>query len=187
MKLSRNVFVLSIFLLLSRDLMASGPCGIYGIIERVVFEPNERSPERIQVWGAFEFVDGGVAKPGATSPAKRGYLYFSLPLGTDQTATKAEWSDLKAVAGTGQAVGFGNWGYIGAFSGLALRTNTTDGTPPFFLSPEPGYPATDVRIRPASEPPAKPGVYSTNAGIAKLSAGSHAAIINQLKEALKSQ
>lgn len=37
---------------------ASGAIGIYGIVERVVFEPDERTPTRVQVWGAFAYADG---------------------------------------------------------------------------------------------------------------------------------
>ena len=38
---------------------ASGPVGIYGIVQRVVFEPSERAPERLQVWGAFAYAELG--------------------------------------------------------------------------------------------------------------------------------
>src|SRR5688500_8246933 len=94
------------------NLGASGPLGIYGIVEKVVFEPNEQSPERIQVWGAFAYVDGGVGSSLTVSAPKRGYLYFRLGSSAD-SLVKNEWADLKSVAGTGQAVGFGRWGYIG--------------------------------------------------------------------------
>ena len=98
------------------SLTASGPVGIYGIIDKVVFEPNEQNAERLQVWGAFAYVDGpGPEEAGMNvSPAKRGYLYFKIrsahPGFTSEGQIKAsrnEWADLKAVAGTGQAVGFG--------------------------------------------------------------------------------
>jgi hypothetical protein len=42
-----------------------------------------------------------------------------------------EWSDLKAVAGTGQAVAFGRWGYIGAFE--RLRTDNRSTMPLYIL------------------------------------------------------
>ena len=32
---------------------ASDPVGIYAVVKKVVFEPNETAPERIQIWGAF--------------------------------------------------------------------------------------------------------------------------------------
>src|SRR5262245_43968368 len=110
--------------LCAASLVASGPVGFYGIVEKVVFEPSEAKAERIQVFGAFAYVDSrdsGV-RPGEISKVARGYLYFTLP-GSDIQAQdtaniRREWADLKAVAGTGQAVGFGMWGYPGAFRSL---------------------------------------------------------------------
>src|SRR5688572_25143261 len=92
-------------------LRASGPVGIYGIVERVVFEPSEQAAERIQVWGAFALADGGTDQPLGTTTPVRGYLYFKLPTVFGGYATgdvktvRREWNDLKAVAGTGQAIG----------------------------------------------------------------------------------
>jgi hypothetical protein len=170
-------------------LTASGALGIYGIVERVVFEPNEKAPERIQVWGAFAYVEADrVAGPGLTvSTAKRGYLYFRLPTAAPESelvVIKNEWSDLKAVAGTGQAIGFGLWGYIGGFAGL--QPDVRSNNPPYILEHAPGNPTTDLRVRPASEVPVSPTLYQTNMGIAKLAeVGSHAAIVKELKDALK--
>jgi hypothetical protein len=171
------------------NLGASGPLGIYGIVEKVVFEPNEQSPERIQVWGAFAYVDGGVGQSLATSAAKRGYLYFRLMPDAGQTTQliRNEWADLKSVAGTGQAVGFGRWGYIGGFG--SLQPDAASGMPPYILERAIDGRAnarqTDMRVRPASETPARPALYQTDSGVVKLSeTGSHAAVVKQLKAAL---
>jgi hypothetical protein len=172
---------------------ASGPAGIYAIVERVVFEPNERAPERVQVWGAFALADGGLDRPLTTSAPTRGYLYFKMPAATsgvaspaDVTRIRREWNDLKAVAGTGQAVGFGEWVYIGRFADAAQG-----GQMRFFenvLDPTTGAVRgvpIDLRVRPSSEPPANPISYQTNAGVVKLgAAGSQAAIVKQLRAAL---
>jgi hypothetical protein len=186
---NRTIAVLFVFLAAAR-LIASGPIGIYGIVEKVVFEPNERSPERIQVWGAFAYVDGGVNSGLGVSAVKRGYLYFRLPSASVANAqaveaAKKEWMDLKAVAGTGQAIGFGHWGYIGGFAGLQPQSRST--MPPYILERAPGGGAqTDLRVRPESEAPASPAAYQTESGIIKLSdQGSHAAIVKQLKDGLK--
>jgi len=170
---------------------ASGPVGIYGIVEKVVLEPDAQSPERIQVWGAFAYVNG--AEQGLEiSPVKRGYLYFKLPTViagfTNQSQVdivKREWADLKAVAGTGQAIGFGRWGYIGSFGGL--QPDSRGIKPPYILERVPqGGAHTDLRVRPEAESPREPATYQTNAGIVKLSEqGSHADIVKQLKSALK--
>jgi hypothetical protein len=183
MKAWRTILAVVGLLAGAAHLTASGPLGIYGIVEKVVFEPSETAPERIQLWGAFAYVDG---MQGLTvSAAKRGYLYFRIdPSQAD--LIKTEWADLKAVAGTEQAVAFGYWSYIGAFG--SLQPDARSASPPYILERAPGNPLTDLRVRPASEAPASPTLYQTNAGIVKLSAtGSHAAIVKQLKDALKAR
>jgi len=191
MKPSRTILAVTGLLVMAAHLTASGPLGIYGIVERVVLEPNEKAPERIQVWGAFAYVDGIAGEGLTVSAAKRGYLYFRLPTSADgftnhvqEEVIKKEWADLKSVAGTGQAIGFGRWGYIGGFGGL--RPDMRSNMPPYILEGAPGNPQTDLRVRPASEAPVSPALYQTNTGIVKLAeAGSHAAIVKQLKDALQ--
>jgi hypothetical protein len=164
---------------------ASGPLGIYAIVERVVFEPSDTAPERIQVWGAFAYYDSydGRVMGLTISPAKRGYMYFRLPA-ADAELVKREWADLKAVAGTGEAVAFGQWGYIGAFGGL--QPDARSSGPPYILEREPVNRQTDLRVRSASEPPAAPALYQTNAGMVKLREdGSHADVVKRLRDALK--
>ena len=182
MKTSRAILAVGL-LLGAADLRASGPLGIYGIVERVVFEPNDSAPERIQVWGAFAYVDG--AQGVTVSPAKRGYMYFRMdPSKVD--AIKKEWADLKSVAATGQAIGFGRWGYIGAFP--ALQPDARTNNPPYILENNGRNELTDLRVRPSSESPANPALYQTNTGIVKLSeTGSHADIVRQLKDALNAR
>ena len=171
---------------------ASGQVGIYGIVEKVVFEPNDSAPERVQVWGAFAYVDGNNPQGTVVSNARRGYLYFKLPTlmpgFTDQTQidnVKREWTDLKAVAGTGQAVGFGRWLYIAGFG--SLQPDARPVAPSVILENVPrGGSQIDLRVRPESEAPSAPATYQTNTGIVKLSeSGSHAAIVKALKDALR--
>jgi hypothetical protein len=172
---------------------ASAPLGIYGIVESVVFEPDDRAPERVQVWGAFAYVhmknvvSGAEGRPSPRlSAAQRGYLYFTLPADGESVDTvRHEWADLEAVAGTGQAVGFGTWGHTGRFD--ALRPDGRPNVQATILERVPsGGTTTDLRVRPASETPTNPSAYQTNAGIVKLTAGgSHAAIVKQLEDALE--
>lgn len=192
MKASGRLLVMMGLLVGATHLTASGPLGIYGIVEKVVMEPNEKTPERIQVWGAFAYVDGAGAQSLTVSPAKRGYLYFRLPTaGADGVTNRSqveviknEWADLKAVAGTGQAIGFGQWGYIGAFPDL--HPDTRSNMPPYILEHSLVNRQTDLRVRPASEAPGSPALYQTTAGIVKLrEGGSHADIVKQLQDALK--
>jgi hypothetical protein len=177
--------------LTATSLRASGPLGIYGIIERVVFEPDRDAPERIQLWGVFAFVDGGIGEAGATTEPTRGYLYLRIPgnresmLTGDVAATiRTEWRDLESVAGTGEAVAFGAYSYIGAFGGL--QTDVTTSNPPYVLANAPGLGIlTGLRVRPASAPPSDPAIYNTNVGIVRLDAeGSHREVVAMLRERL---
>ena len=87
--------------------LASNPIGIYALVDKVVFEPSEANPERIQVWGAFAIAEGGYTY----KDAERGYLYYKV--NPDKpTACHNEWADLKSVAGTGQIVAFGEKGTL---------------------------------------------------------------------------
>ena len=84
---------------------ASDPNGIYAFVDRVVFEPSDDKPERIQIWGGFALAK--TENRHEYGEARRGYLYFKLRSG-DEEVCKKEWADLKAVAGTKQLVSFGS-------------------------------------------------------------------------------
>jgi len=172
--------------LLAPTLRASGPVGIYAIVEKVVFEPDEANASRLQVWGAFAFSDPA---SGAVTRTARGYMYFALPTQpnprrpNELEMARREWSDLKAVAGSGQAVGFGEWGYIGRFEGLDPLETRSQGYVP---EQSPTGQAGTFRVRPASEPPSGAKEYRTNAGVVKLTdSGSRAEIVRALRDALK--
>jgi hypothetical protein len=81
---------------------ASDFTGVYARIDKVVLEPNSDSPERIQIWGVFSLVD---PRDASYLPPARGYLYFKLD--RNPQAARAEWNDLKQVAGSAQIVSFG--------------------------------------------------------------------------------
>jgi len=96
--------VLALFGVAAGRALASDPVGIYALVDKVVLEPNETNPERIQVWGAFAIAEGY----GYTyKNAERGYLYYKVN-SEKPTACRNEWTDLKAIAGTGQIVAFGS-------------------------------------------------------------------------------
>jgi hypothetical protein len=81
---------------------ASDRIGVYAVVDRVVFEPAGAAPERVQIWGAF-----AVAAPNDRDlyqPVQRGYLYFTAA--ESQELTRAEWNDLKSLAGTKRIVAF---------------------------------------------------------------------------------
>jgi hypothetical protein len=103
MKRTIGLAVLGVGLALTAVLHASDMVGIYGVVEKVVIEPNDNAPQRIQIWGAFAMAEGRGSTYG---PAQRGYLYYTCPSGQDAVCRK-EWADLKSVAGKGTAVGLG--------------------------------------------------------------------------------
>jgi hypothetical protein len=114
-------------------MQASDPTAVYTRIDRVVLEPNADAPQAIQIWGVF-----AMAKPDDRNdylPPQRGYLYFTF--NGPSPAVRAEWSDLKQVAGTGQIVSFGSRHQLKA------------------------------RLRPADERAANPDLYVLNFGVQK--------------------
>jgi len=146
-----------LFLFASVKSTASELVGLYAIVDRVVIEPNEQSPERIQVWGTFSTTRD-------TGAAKRGYLYFRAPFPPEfRDAALKEWKDLKDVAGSGQAVAFGQqYFYIN-------QTAVAD-----------AYVKALPRIRAASEKPDGPDGYPVNVGVSKVT---NTTIVNHLKTA----
>ena len=136
---------------------ASEQVGIYGIVERVVLEPNDQNPQRIQLWGAF-------ATNRTVEMPSKGYMYFTLPSSQQSTVLK-EWADFKSTAGTGRVVSFG----ASFFGGLTQAQADA-------------YHASLGRIRPASEKPQSPDVYTLNAGIFTVT---NPTIVNLLMKALK--
>jgi hypothetical protein len=110
---------------------ASDPVGVYAIIDRVVIT---QSPATIQIWGVFALSTG--VSGDSYRPAQRGYLYYRPS--SDAQVSSAEWNDLRSVAGTGQAVGFGQ------------RYQPTG------------------RVRAPSESPSAPDAYPIGFGIVKM-------------------
>lgn len=166
-------------LLMGANLTASGPVGVYALVDKVVLENDGQSPDRIQIWGTFAFVDGGIQSASRAAAPVRGYLYFMVPPTASDSLAKtirAEWADLKAIAGTGQAIAFGDWRYSGAF-------NVTGDNRMFVTGP---LAPSGVQFHVLETLPASPVPYVTNTGIVKLAPqGSHAAIVKQLKDSSK--
>jgi hypothetical protein len=83
----------------------SDPVAIYGVVDRVVVAPDTANPNTIQLWGAFSLTE---QQPGDHySPARRGYLYFTVAPEAGRQ-TRAEWADLRRIAGSRTIVGFGS-------------------------------------------------------------------------------
>jgi hypothetical protein len=133
---------------------ASDPIGVYAVVQKVVLEPNDTQPQRIQLWGAFSLSDP--RNPNDYQAPQTGYVYYSCPQG-QESVCRNEWSDLKSVAGTGTAVGFG------------------------------GRRAGASRVRKADEKPASPDAYPIALGVIKMTGDRSAsyAPVARLKAAVK--
>jgi len=104
-KFALTVLVGAMLIFTAATLTASDPVGIYAIVEKVIFEPSDNAPQRVQIWGVFALADTARGGDYYTKP-QQGYLYYTLPAGKEANARK-EWADLKSVAGTGQGIAFG--------------------------------------------------------------------------------
>ena len=132
---------------------ASDPAGIYGIIQRVVAEPNDAAPERVQVFGLFALSERKPApantfSPGTYGPPAEGYLYFTCPKSFLDDCRR-QWQDLKKAADQKSCVAFGD-------------RYATD-------------PRPNARLRDPSEPPADPDDFPRAMGVNILPIGSEGA------------
>jgi hypothetical protein len=170
-------------LTLSVSVPASGVLGIFALLDKVVFEPDETHAERVQLWGVFGYTNG----VGAVTDVERGYVYFRLPnanevndVAISTTLIRREWLDLKSVAGTDQAIGFSLSGVSGNRVLDRPRVDSDRSNPAVFT----GGTAVDLRVRPASEKPDSPAVYRIDTGVTKLSAsGNRADLVKLLRAA----
>jgi hypothetical protein len=105
--MSKRAVLFAVFLSTAATihLGASVPLGVYAVVDKVVMEPSDADPQRVQVWGAFAVWsehDG----LGYRAP-KRGYLYYGCAK-AHLRICRSEWADLRSVAGSGQMIGFGS-------------------------------------------------------------------------------
>ena len=85
---------------------ASTRVAVYAIIDDIELEPSALEPERIWVSGTF-VVPQPISSGLHVAPA-RGHLYLSLDP-SQAAAMRADWEALRANAGTGRVVGFGEY------------------------------------------------------------------------------
>jgi hypothetical protein len=83
--------------------VASDPVGVFAVVERVVLEPNEVEPERIQIWGWFELAN---RTSRAYDEPRRGCLYYSIS-DENHDACRKEWNDIAESAASGKCIAFG--------------------------------------------------------------------------------
>src|SRR5881628_1747719 len=101
-----HLIAVAAVVVLASAVPASGPIGTYALIDKVVMQPNDDAPQRVQVWGVFSTVQVGDRLDYA-APV-RGYMYFAAPRGKEDVCRK-EWADLKKAAGTTECVAMGRF------------------------------------------------------------------------------
>ena len=84
------------------DARAGGPPPVCMVIDKLVFEPNEDSPARVQIWGTFSFLK---ERTNYGKPVQ-GYLYYSVAKGKEEQCRK-EWARLKKLVADKHVVAFG--------------------------------------------------------------------------------
>jgi hypothetical protein len=183
----RHAAILALLTTAATPATVSDRVGVYGVVDRVVFEPNEANPTAVQVWGVFSIAqiwytrdDQLVSGPdfNAYYPAQRGYLYYRIN-DTNPEATLAEWRDLREIAGSGVGVAFGSrfgpgpgsvrlpaGGDRGKVAGLAqtvVRSNYS------------GW------VRPAREKPSQPDPYPLGVGVTRITYSGPAALLEAMR------
>ena len=139
---------------------ASGPVGVYALIDKVTMEPNAENPERILIYGVFSIRAG--ENQGSFQAPQRGYLYYTLPsggilpAGGNRALILREWSDLKAAAGTRTVIAFG---------GTSFADFVADPKGGPLHTPPPYHPPL---LRKTGDKPANPDPYETGAGLSKM-------------------
>lgn len=106
--------------------------GVYANLGRLVFEPDENAPERVQIWGAFSVHAGD----SEYQLRERGYLYFRLPSGPGAATATQDWRTLKK-----------------HYENRPEGWEVAPGTHAFMKS------GTVIRVRTRDEPPANPDTY----------------------------
>src|SRR5260370_39950079 len=76
---------------------ASGPIGVYALVDKVAFEPSSDKPDRIRISGVFIAAEETPDNSIVYSAPQRVYLYFGVPKGKEQLARRT-WAALKSVA-----------------------------------------------------------------------------------------
>ena len=92
--------------LVAAPVLASTRVAVYAIVDGIDFEPSTFEPERAWISGVF-VVPVPISSGLHQAPA-RGHLYLSLSPANAE-ATRRDWEALKANAGTGRVVGFGEY------------------------------------------------------------------------------
>ena len=103
MKSAACLIGLLVVCVMTADVRAGGPPPVCMAVDKLVFEPNENTPVRIQIWGSFSLLND--TKDSYGQPV-RGYLYYSAAPGKEEECRK-EWAKLKKLVAEQHLVSYG--------------------------------------------------------------------------------
>ncbi len=92
--------------IVSAEVRAGGPPPVCMAVQKLVFEPSESTPSRVQIWGTFAFLND--TKEAYGEPV-RGYLYYAAAPGKEEECRK-EWAKLKQLVAGQHLI---SWGLCG--------------------------------------------------------------------------
>jgi hypothetical protein len=72
-------------------------------VDKLVFEPSESTPSRIQIWGTFAFLNEA---RNAYGEPMRGYLYYAAAPGKEEEC-REQWAKLKQLVAGQHLISFG--------------------------------------------------------------------------------
>ncbi len=125
------------------EVRAGGPPPVCMAVDKLVFEPNEDAPTRIQIWGSFALLND---RREAYGNPVRGYMYYTAPPGKDEECRK-EWAKLKKLVAEQHLVSFGMCGEPKVDVHHRKPTDKLE-TPVAFPLAQPGFlNADDMRAR----------------------------------------
>lgn len=93
--------VLAVLVTMASKAHASGPAGVWGIVDEVKLTPNESNPQTMRIDGLFMIANQDpdfAAYPGYSVP-QYGYIYYTC-LEKQLVTCAMEWKELLALAGT---------------------------------------------------------------------------------------
>jgi hypothetical protein len=122
---------------------ASGPLAVFGVIDKVVVEPNAE-PTRVLLWGTFVTATTRPGEGLSYGKPAFGFLYYAIVPG-EEDQCRREWSDMQKHAGTGEVLGWGDVERGGDFG----------------------------RVRRATAPKGQPGAFPISSGVVLMRAGSN--------------
>lgn len=104
-KIMKFVMVAMFVLAFTTQVMAGGPPPVCMMVDKVVLEPDNKSPDRIQICGKFVFCSNNstYGKP------VEGYLYYTVAKGKED-ACRQEWAKLQKLVADKHVVALGSCG-----------------------------------------------------------------------------